>query len=63
MMLSHPFRCLYVGGGGGKVYKKIIGFYLANFGIEHKKHLDDIFYTFLETVIPHFVIEYIQDET
>ena len=44
-------------GGGGEVYKKIIIFYLADFGIEHKTS------TFLETVIPHFVIKYIHDET
>ena len=51
MMLSHPSKCLKVilnnikthfsslkyggGGGGGEVYKKIITFYLADFGIEY----------------------------
>ena len=35
-------------GEGGEVYKKIVTFYLTDFGIEHQKFSEDIFYTFLQ---------------
>ena len=47
-------------GGGGELYKKIVTFYLADFESVNK-YSDDLLHIFA-TVMPHSVIEYIQDE-
>ena len=47
---------------GGEVYNKIITFYLVDFGTA-LKNIQSTFLQFFATVMPHFVIEYIQDET